>query len=110
MRLKELSKEKQVQEIRSHSERALKFDALDHCANLARSHGVWKQCASAIHEQNMTILGKVREGYPPAVWKKGFHEVIVVNEHATVSDKEIHVRQLCKRGYKFIPVRRQENV
>ena len=106
MRLNQLSTEKQVDAIRSHSQRALKFDALDHCANLARSRGVWKQCASVIHERNMTILGKVRQGYPPAVWKKGFHEVIVVNEHVTIKGKEIHVRQLCKRGYKFIPVRR----
>jgi len=106
MKLAELTTEEKIVAVNSHAKRALKFSALDHCANIAREHGIWLQCANMVHERNMTLLGKTRQGYRPAVWKKGFHEVIVVNEHTTIRGEEVHVRKLCKKGYRFIPVRK----
>ena len=106
MKFDELTQDEQIRGINYVAKRAVKFNELDNCAHLARSSGHWKQCVDTIHRKNMVLLGKVRQGYAPAMWKKGFHEVTVVNERATVAKKRVHVRQLCKRGYKFIPVRR----
>ena len=110
MKFDELTQDEQISGINHVAKRAVKFSELDNCANLARdidsTRQVWRACADTIHRKNMVLLGKIRKGYAPAVWKKGFHEVIVTNEHAIVKGKEVHVRQLCKRGYKFIPVRR----
>ena len=103
-RLAELSTSDQVKVISAHAGRALTFDSLDLCANLARNTGNWKVCVTSIHERNMSMLGKTRQGYEPAVYVKGFHEVVVNNEYATFkSGKRVHARELCKRGYKYFP-------
>ncbi len=106
MEFDELTQDEQVRGINHVAKHTVKFSELDNCANLARSSGHWGECVDTIHRKNMVLLGKVRKGYAPALWKKGFHEVVVVNEHTKVKGVETHVRQLCKRGYKFIPARR----
>ena len=104
-KLVELSPARQAETINAYTKRSLTFRALDHCANLARQTGNWNVCVRTIHERNMTMLGKVREGYPPAVWIKGWHEIVIVNEHATLKNGDkIHVRKLCDRGYRYFPV------
>jgi hypothetical protein len=113
MEFDELTQDEQVRGINHVAKHAVKFSELDNCANLARdidpTWQVWKACVDTIHSRNMVMLGKTRQGFPLAVWKKGFHEVVVENEHTIIKGKAVHVRQLCQRGYKFIPVRRLDN-
>ena len=106
MRLHDVPKERQVAFLQGKARKAIRFSGLDRVANTARKLNLWSQCVDSIHNRNMVMLGKTRQGYPLAVWKKGFHEVIIENEHTIIKGRVVHVRQLCKRGYKFIPVRR----
>ena len=108
-KLAELSPARQVEVINSYVERSRSIPALDACANLARSSGNWKVCESVIHERNMSMLGKTRQGYKPAVYVKGWHEIIVTNEYATLKNgKRVHARELCNRGYKYFPINLSE--
>lgn len=102
MRLSELNEDEQVKVIGKHIAWAENFDQLDQCADLARTNGLWNKCGGAIHVRNMLMLGKVRVGYPKALYKSEEHQVWVVNEHAEVDGQEVHARQLCQRGYRFV--------
>lgn len=109
-KLADLPRTTQVKAIEHYTVRARNFAQLDQCATNARETGNWKLCVKVIHDRNMTMLGK--PGYGPAVYKKGWHIVIVRDEFvAFKSGKEIHVRELCKRGYRFVPTsKRGKNV
>ena len=106
MQLNDAPQETQLRFLCDKAGKAIRFSGLDRVANTARGLNLWSQCVDTIHDRNMVMLGKTRQGYSLAVWKKGFHEVIVENEHTIIKGKAVHVRQLCQRGYKFIPVRR----
>ena len=106
MQLNDAPQEAQVKFLREKARKAIRFSGLDRVANTARKLKLWDQCVDTIHDRNMVMLGKTRQGYPLAVWKKGFHEVVVENEHTIIKGRAVHVRQLCQRGYKFIPIRR----
>lgn len=101
-KLADLSKRQQVKAIVHYTGRSRTFRALDRCADLARQTGNWKVCVDVIHDKNMTMLGK--PGYGSATYRKGWHVVVVRDEFVKFkSGKEVHVRKLCKRGYRFVP-------